>query len=410
MPMIHLAPRRLADYDGSVDPAVLAALQRRAEPLAGLRVLHLSAGPFGSTVADMLTGLVPLQRDLGIAADWHLLRGDAPRLWLALYEALAGGTVHWGEKERQSWLTYAERHAGVLDGDYDLVIAHDPQAVVLAEVITDTRPARWVWHCHLDTRDAQPEVWADVRACLQSYAAVLYPAPELRRHDLELPYEGLGRPAIDPLAPRNRPLAAEAVTAALGQLGVDPGRPFIAQVAPIDHRYAPIAALGTYWLARREVPGLQIVLVESSAASTERARRDLDQVADAAGGDSDVHLLTGQAGLAPADLNAIGRGCAIALQMAVPRGFGWGLAECQWKNRPAVVGQHGQLPEQVGHDEAGFLVEGAPKAAEAVTRLLREPARAVEMGERGHDRIARDYLITGLLSDYLDLFERILSR
>ena len=139
MPIIHLAPRRLADYEASVDPAVLAALQRRAEPLAGLRVLHISAGPFGSTVADMLTGLVPLQRDLGIAADWHLLRGDAPRLWLALYEALAGGTVHWGKKERQTWLTYAERHAGVLDGDYDLVIAHDPQAVVLAEVATGAR-------------------------------------------------------------------------------------------------------------------------------------------------------------------------------------------------------------------------------------------------------------------------------
>src|SRR5690349_11581170 len=109
MPLIRLAPRRLDECEGALDPELLAALRRRGERLAGLRVLHLSAGPFGSAVADLLTGLVPLQRDLGIVADWHLLRGDAPRLWLALYEALAGGTVHWGRKERQTWLAYAER-------------------------------------------------------------------------------------------------------------------------------------------------------------------------------------------------------------------------------------------------------------------------------------------------------------
>src|SRR5215212_6555298 len=153
----------------------------------------------------------------------------------------------------------------------------------------------------------------------------------------------------------------------------------IGQVAPIDHRYAPLAALGTYWVARREVPGLQIVLVDGSLAISDRSRRDLEQIADAAGGDPDVHLLTPEAGLRPQDLNALEQAMAVTLQLAVPRGFGWGLAECQWKARPAVVGRHGQLPEQVGEGDSGMVVGGASEAAGAVVRLLRDPTLAAAL-------------------------------
>src|SRR5215208_3540680 len=106
MPTIFLAERRLTEYESTVGRNVVVMLRRLAEPLAGLRVLHLSAGPFGSAVAEMLAGLVPLQRDLGIQADWHLLRGDAPRIWMALYEGLAGASVRWGTKERAAWHAY----------------------------------------------------------------------------------------------------------------------------------------------------------------------------------------------------------------------------------------------------------------------------------------------------------------
>ena len=98
---------------------------------------------------------------------------------------------------------------------------------------------------------------------------------------------------------------------------------------------------------------------------------------------------------------------AVALQLAVPRGFGWGLAECQWKARPAVVGRHGQLPEQVGEGDSGMVVGGASEAAGAAVRLLRDPTLAAALGRRGRERVAREYLITGLLGDYLRLFRQI---
>jgi trehalose synthase len=408
MPTIYLGPRRLSDYEGIVGPNVLTMLRRMAAPLAGLRVLHLSAGPFGSAVAETLAALVPLQRDLGLEVDWHLLRGDAPRVWSALYEGLSGFSVRWGARERQAWYTFAERHASVVAASYDVVVVHDPQALALAQFVQPAsgRPL-WVWHCHLDTLSAREDVWTDVLETLSPYVAVLYPSPTLTRPDLALPYVAVARPALDPGSPRNVPLPANQIASLLGRLGVDPSRPVIGQFAPIDHRYGPIAALGAYWIARREISGLQMLLVENTTAVSAGARRDLDQVADAAGGDPDVHIITAHSGLSPTDLNALQRSVAVVLQLAVPRGFGWGLAECQWKARPAVVGRHGQLPEQIGQSESGIIAEGAPAAAAAVLRLFKDDVLANMLGRKGRDRVARDYLMTGLLGDYLRLFRKV---
>jgi trehalose synthase len=356
----------------------------------------------------MLASLVPLQRDLGLLADWHLLPPTTAPFWQALYDSLNGAEVRWARKERTAWYGYAERRAAALSPDYDVIVAHDPQALALAHALPSRGDGtRWVWHCHLDTRAALPEVWADVQRVLQGFTAALYPAAALVPPPVPGLHQGVARPAIDPCSPKHLPLAAAEVAAALARLGIDPERPLVGQFAPIDQRYAPVGALGAYWIARPEVPGLQIVLVDSSLLSPVRAQRDLGPVVAAAAGDADIHVLTQDADLGPTELNALQRAVRVALQLAVPRGFGWGIAECQWKGKPAIVGRHGQLSEQVGGGAAGCVVDGAPFAAKQLVRLLREPDLAALMGRRGQARVARDHLITGLLGDYLRLFQHV---
>jgi trehalose synthase len=364
--------------------------------------------PFGSAVAETLAALVPLQRDLGLLADWHLLPPTTAPFWQALYDGLNGSEVRWDRKERTAWYGYAERRAASLSPEYDVIVAHDPQALALAHVLpAGAGGPRWVWHCHLDTRAALPHVWADVQRVLQGYAAALYPAAGLVPPGMAGLYQGVARPAIDPCSPKHLPLPPAEIAAVLARLGVDPDRPLIGQFAPIDQRYAPVGALGAYWIARHEVPGLQIVLADSSLLSTTRAQRDLGQVLAAAGDDPDIHVLAPDADLGPTELNALQRAVSVAVQLAVPRGFGWGIAECQWKGKPAVVGRHGQLAEQVGGGAAGVIVDGAPFAAKQLVRLLRDPGLAATLGWRGQAQIARDHLITGLLGDYLRLFQHV---
>jgi trehalose synthase len=361
-----------------------------------------------SVVAETLRALVPLQRELGIQADW-LLVGDLSETCTLLYEGLRGDAVRWGAKESAAWHQIAGLSASTIPSGYDVIVIHDPQLLALHTAIPGGSATRWVWHCHLDPTGASPELWEDVRQTLEGYSAALFPSARLRPSALPVPRVGVAAPVLDPSSVRNRPLPADVVRSTLIGLGIDPGRPLLGQFAPIDHRFAPLAALGTYWLVRRQTPEIQIVLAETAVTPAFRRPYGLEQVISAAAGDPDIHLFPGDAELGSQELNALQRGCTLALQMAVPRGFGWGIAECQWKRKAAIVGTHGELASQVA-EGSGYVVDAAPAASERVLELLAEPERAAELGAAGHQHIARHYLITRLSRDYVELLRGMAGR
>jgi trehalose synthase len=250
-------------------------------------------------------------------------------------------------------------------------------------------------------------LWDDLCRIVEGYAAALFPAARLVRNDIPVPRIGIAHPALDPLSLRNVPLTQDQIETVLIRLGIDPRQPILGQFSPIDHRFAPLGALGTYWLVRRAMPDVQMVLAEVGLTDADRRRFGLGQVAEAAAGDPAVHVLTREMELGPTEINALERACAVALQMAIPRGFAMGLAECMWKERPCIVGRHGEMPEQVG--DAGLVVDSAPAAADAALQLLDSPAMAAQRGRRGHDRVAEKYLVTGLLSDYVDMLREVVG-
>jgi len=401
---VPVGPRRLSEYASIISADDLTALRSSSQPLTSLRVLHLSASPFGSAVSEMLSALVPLQRDLGIMAEWQLVR-DVPRICTRFYEGLRGDEVRWSAKEHAAWARVGEDNLPASLHGYDVVVVHDPQLLGLVPDPVSTNRARWVWNCHLDTAGASLAVWHELCAALASYAGVVFPAPGLVRSDIPVPVVGLARPALDPWSLRNIPLTPDVIDGVLDRLGLDQARPILAQFAPIDHRFAALGALGTYWLVRRTLPNVQMVLAEVGLSDPDGRRLGLEQVTEALAGDPDIHVVTQDAELRPTEINALERACTVALQMAVPRGFGWGLAECLWKERPCVVGKYGELPEQVG--DAGIVVNAAPEAADAVLNLLDNPAEAARLGRAGHDRVTRNFLVTGLAADYSEVLREI---
>ena len=50
-------------------------IRELAEPLKGKRVLHVSATAFGGGVSEILYTIVPLMRDVGLDAHWHVIFG-----------------------------------------------------------------------------------------------------------------------------------------------------------------------------------------------------------------------------------------------------------------------------------------------------------------------------------------------
>ena len=122
-----------------------------------------------------------------------------------------------------------------------MIVVHDPQPVAIRGMVETTRP-KWVWRCHIDLSEPNPQV-------LDFLAAVDRP---VRRQDL--PHAGLRArtamrcgeamiwpPAIDPLAPKNMALAQEDAAYIVDQFGVDVERPMMLQVSRFDPGRTPRA-------------------------------------------------------------------------------------------------------------------------------------------------------------------------
>ena len=73
--LVNVGHKSLADYATIATRGLMDEIRRLAEPLAGKRVLHLSATAFGGGVAEINYTLIPLMRDAGLDVEWRIIRG-----------------------------------------------------------------------------------------------------------------------------------------------------------------------------------------------------------------------------------------------------------------------------------------------------------------------------------------------
>ena len=86
-------------------------------------------------------------------------------------------------------------------------------------------------------------------------------------------------------------------------------------------------------------------------------------------------------------INAFQRAADVVMQKSLREGFGLTVSEALWKGRPVVGGRCGGITMQIRDGENGYLVDSVEDAAERTAELLRDPARADEMGESGRDHV-----------------------
>ena len=74
-----------------------------------------------------------------------------------------------------------------------------------------------------------------------------------------------------------------------------------------------------------------------------------------------------------------------------------------WKGTPVVGGNVGGIKKQIEHGENGFLASSVEEASEHIVRLVRDGDLRQQMGERARESVRKNYLMTTLLENYLDL-------
>ena len=73
---VEVSPRKLDDYAHDVGDEMVAQLRAAAEPLRGMRLLHVNSTAYGGGVAELLSTHVPLLNDLGIETTWAVVEGS----------------------------------------------------------------------------------------------------------------------------------------------------------------------------------------------------------------------------------------------------------------------------------------------------------------------------------------------
>ncbi len=401
----------LASYAEVAGKDVVKHLRQLAAPLKTKKVVHVNSTRSGGGVAEILTKLVPLMRDLDIDASWEIVTGDPDfyQCTKSIHNALQG---HPGpilptliKAYEKTSAENAERLRPVLQ-DADVVIIHDPQPALLLSHCPD-RKGMWIWRCHIDVSRPYRPVWKYLRPFVEGYDASIF---SLAAFTQQLPHpQYLIPPSIDPLSEKNMPLETRNVTETVRRFGIDPAAPMILQVSRFDRFKDPIGVIEAYRMANSFVPDLQLVLAGGTASDDPEGEAVLEEVRQAAQGDPDVHIL-----LLPPDshreINALQRAADIILQKSKREGFGLTVTEGLWKGKPVIGGATGGICLQVANHHTGFLVSTPQGAAMRIRYLFRHRDKIEEMGAKAREFVRENFLLTRQLQDLLTLMVGLMSK
>jgi len=388
---------------------VIDHLRQLAEPLRGMKLVHVNSTRSGGGVAEILDKFVPLTQELGIDTAWEVITGDEAfyQCTKGMHNALQGNQVALSEKALTAYLETnrdnAERLRAQLE-EADFVIIHDPQPAPLLHFCPG-RKGKWVWRCHIDASHPYRPVWRYLRRFVSPFDASIF---SLAAFAQALPHpEYIIPPSIDPLSAKNIDLDDEVVTSTCEQFGIDRQRPLITQVSRYDRFKDPVGVIHVYQLAKRFVPALQLVLAGGGASDDPEGELVLEEVRSVAGDDKDIHIL-----LLPPDahrtINALQRAADIVVQKSTREGFGLTVTEGLWKAKPVIGGNTGGIRLQVIDHHTGFLVDSPEGAALRIRYLFHQPDKITAMGDKAKEFVRDNFLITRQLREYLTLMVGLL--
>jgi trehalose synthase len=394
----------LADYSHLVGRPLVEEIKTRAEPVKGLRVLHLSATAFGGGVSEILYTLVPLMRDVGIEAEWQVIFGreeffNATKL---MHNALQGHPLDLSPSEWRIYEDYNAMNAQELSGDWDVIIVHDPQPAAMRAHVRD-KARRWIWRCHIDLSTPHPPTLAHFLPHLDGYDAALFHMQQYVPSGLDGAAGAIHicPPAIDPLSPKNMALSPEDASFVCEQFGIDVDRPLICQVSRFDPWKDPIGVIDAYRRVHEEMPEVQLALVGSMATDDPEGWQFFNSTLEYAGGDPDIKILNNMNNVGAIEVNAFQSQADVLIQKSTREGFGLTVSEALWKARPFIGGDVGGIPLQIEDGRTGYLVSTPEECAERALRILRDPEHGKQLGRAGKEHVRSHFLTPRLLRDWL---------
>jgi trehalose synthase len=391
-------PATLEAYQEVVGPEVIDELRMLGNRLRGRSMQNINSTPVGGGVAELLTGIVPLLRELGVEASWDVIKGDQAffNVTKAFHNALHGKKEEITAQMLDIFRATTEMNLREINLGSDVIVIHDPQPAGLIEKKKEAGK-HWIWRCHIDVSAPQPDAWNFLRPWVEQYDAAVFSMPDFSQQ-LPIPQYRIA-PSIDPLSDKNRFLDRNEVRKVLEKYQIDPVKPLLTQISRFDRLKDPLGVIAAYRMVKKQ-HRCQLVLAGGGASDDPEGEQVLNEVREAAQGDPDIHILL----LPPfsdVEINALVRGSSIVIQKSIKEGFGLTVAEALWKKKPVIGGAVGGIKLQVIDGVTGFLVHSPEGCANRIGQLLRDRKLRERLGENGYQHVKQNFLITRQVRDAL---------
>ena len=400
--------RTMEDYRDIVGDGVISNIYRKARKLYGKHILEINSTYSGGGVAEMLSSFIHLMNDIGIETDWGILHGtpDFFEITKLFHNALQGKPADLTENKRHVYLQTNEEFYMYTHIRHDFVIVHDPQPLPLIKFYKKRQP--WVWRCHIDISNPDKNLWEFLKPFILRYDMVILSNEKYKKNDLPVEQKII-YPAIDPLSTKNIDIPDEVIEKTLRKFDVKTDKPLITQISRYDPWKDPEGVLEVFKLVKEKVD-CRLLLCGSMATDDPEGLRVYERIKRKANRlirSGDVILLNTENNTL---VNSLQRRSAVVVQKSIREGFGLTISEALWKETPVVASNVGGIPIQIIDGENGFLVDpyDIKDCANKVITLLQNPALAEDMGKKGKEMVRKNFLITRLVQDYLDMLSQML--
>ncbi len=408
----------LKTIDSSLYRNFISARQEKemkslATSLRGEKIYFINSTAFGGGVAELFYSLIPLIRSLGVDIHWYVIEGDNRFFAVTkkIHNLLQGGEGAITPEEIQYYLEVNKKNAEDFNFPVDLVVVHDPQPMPLPLFVSNkiTDKPKLIWRCHIDTSRPNPQAKKLIQSFLPWYEKTIFSLDNFAR--------GLGvrdkkiiiYPSIDPLSPKNKYLRAQVSRGIVRKFGVNLNHPFLLQVSRFDPWKDPIGVTDVYRSVKKKVPDVQLVLIGSMAMDDPEGWMFYERTLRHAGEDKEIFIFTNFDGVGSAEVNAFQRSATIILQKSIREGFGLTVSEALWKQKATIGGNVGGIRLQIENGKSGYLVNSNREATEKVEELLLDEVKRERFGEEGHRTVAKKFLTTRHVLDYLKLFKKLVN-
>ncbi|UCD49685.1 MAG: glycosyltransferase [Phycisphaerales bacterium] len=400
---------RLEDFRHIVPDETLAEIYARARKLYGKHIIHLNATYQGGGVAEILYSLAMLMNDVGIDAGWRILHGSQEffEITKSFHNALQGAKLNLSERKKRLYRMVNENFSRFTHLAHDCVIVHDPQPLALIASYRKQQP--WIWRCHIDLTDPHAELWDFLKGFVLKYDQMVVSSEKYFKEDLPVD-QRLMYPAINPLSPKNVTLSERAVQEQLSKAGVPLDKPLITQVSRLDPWKDPEGVIDVFKMVKQQID-CRLVLCYNVASDDpeglqmyKKVQRKANRMLES----DDILLVVGNSEKL---VNAIQRHSQVVIQKSTKEGFCLAVTEAMWKGTPVVASNVGGIPAQIENGKSGYLLKPRDLEgfAERIVHLLKHRDEAEELGRQARERVREKFLITRLLSDYLDMLNAIMA-